>query len=312
MSERSRLSTRRLPSTRLTASRGEMAGKAAPDSIAAASTLRTSAGEARGRAASCTSTKSHSPSAAIPARTDAWRLSPPGLTRTGLLGCSAATSCSAVSRRAGGPTTTILPTSSSERKSSRTRARVVRPLSLTSALLPRPRREPEPAAATIAPTDGIRGSEPHSSWRLRAPARRPSCPSRWANIIRPDEVGVDLGARSGLVVDHLEGDGGLLLHLGKDVEPPAPAPAAHGVGGVRHQLQLTQDGTQDDEWHIDKTGLGNVEDAAVDDDRCVEQHLGQLMAARFDSTPEEDRSELGPPGDSDRGAERGEQQGENG
>src|SRR5712691_1074500 len=152
MRERSRLSTRRLPSTRLTASRGAMAGNAAPDSIAAASTRRTRVAVASGRAASWTRTKSHSPRAARPARTDSWRLSPPAFTATGLRGLSDATSCSAISSRLGGPTTTIRSTSSSARNNSSTRARVVRPLRRTSALLPRPRREPDPAAATIAPT----------------------------------------------------------------------------------------------------------------------------------------------------------------
>src|SRR5712691_2330911 len=155
MRERSRLSTRRLPSTRLTASRGAMAGNAAPDSIAAASTRRTRVAVASGRAASWTRTKSHSPRAARPARTDSWRLSPPAFTATGLRGLSDATSCSAISSRLGGPTTTIRSTSSSARNSSSTRARVVRPLRRTSALLPLPRREPEPAAATIAPTDNL-------------------------------------------------------------------------------------------------------------------------------------------------------------
>src|SRR5216683_3312547 len=154
MRERSRLSTKRLPSTRLTASRGAMAGNAAPDSIAAASTRRTRVAVASGRAASWTSTKSHSPSAASPARTDSWRLSPPAFTVTCLRGASDATSCSAISSRLGGPTTTIRSTSSRARNSSSTRANVVRPLRRTSALLPRPRREPEPAAATIAPTVG--------------------------------------------------------------------------------------------------------------------------------------------------------------
>src|SRR5207247_1788050 len=57
------------------------------------------------------------------------------------------------SRRLGGPTTTIRSISSSARNNSSTRARVVLPLRRTSALLPRPRREPDPAAATIAPTE---------------------------------------------------------------------------------------------------------------------------------------------------------------
>src|SRR4029077_19187190 len=153
MRDRSRLSTSRLPSTRLTASRGEMAGNAAPDSIAAASTRRTRVAVARGRAASCTSTKSHSPKAASPARTESWRLSPPAFTTTDFRGCSDATSRSAFSSRLGGPTTTILSISSRAKNSSRTRARVVRPFKRTSALLPRPRRVPEPAAATIAPTE---------------------------------------------------------------------------------------------------------------------------------------------------------------
>src|SRR5712691_5057318 len=140
MRDLSRLSTSRLPSTRFTASRGAMAGKAAPDSTAAARTRRTRVAVASGRAASCTRTKSHSPSAARPARTDSCRLLPPARTVTGLRGASDTTSRSAFSRRLGGPTTTIRSTSSSARKSSRTRARVVRPLRRTYALTPRRRR----------------------------------------------------------------------------------------------------------------------------------------------------------------------------
>src|SRR5919201_5256696 len=88
-------------------------------------------------------------------RTESCRLSPPGLTITGLRGCSASTSRAAVSSRLGGPTTTIRSISSRARNSSSTRASVVRPLSRTSAFDPRPSREPVPAAATIAPTLAI-------------------------------------------------------------------------------------------------------------------------------------------------------------
>src|ERR1700674_3645816 len=59
---------------------------------------------------------------------------------------------SAFSSRLGGPTTTIRSTSSRARNNSSTRASVVRPFRRTSALLPRPSREPDPAAATMAPT----------------------------------------------------------------------------------------------------------------------------------------------------------------
>src|ERR1700730_79571 len=191
MRERSRLSTSRLPSTRLTASRGEMAGNAAPDSTAAARTRRTRVAVTSGRAASCTSTKSHSPSAASPTRTDSCRLSPPALTMTCLRGFSAATSRSAFSRRLGGPTTTIRSISSSARNSSSTRASVVRPLSRTSAVLPRPSRAPDPAAATIAPTDsGL------ATFCL--------APRRAAAAVHPRRLGEDHAPRGSL--DHRRDD----------------------------------------------------------------------------------------------------------
>src|SRR6266540_3836056 len=189
MRERSRLSTRRLPSTRLTASRGAIAGKAAPDSMAAANTRRTRAAVASGRAASWTSTKSHSPSAARPVRTDSWRLSPPALTITGLRGDSAWTSRSAFSSRLGGPTTTIRSTSSRARNSSSTRARVVRPFNRTSALLPRPRREPDPAAATIAPTVG----NLFSAVIVAPGSRAPAVGSRWLGKDHPSRGRLDHG-----------------------------------------------------------------------------------------------------------------------
>src|SRR6267378_3642295 len=402
MRERSRLSTSRLPSTRLTASRGAIAGKAAPDSMAAANTRRTRAAVASGRAASCTSTKSHSPSAARPARTEACRLSPPASTATRLRGESDATSRSAFSRRLGGPTTTIRSTSSSARNSSSTRASVVRPFRRTSALLPRPRRDPEPAAATMAPTvatlcrllfaldpvpaptvlsggfgkdhparrgldhgrhdrgDGLVHQAPpvldddhrtvvqaaHPLTRFLALsrdhhddllARDRDRTHRLGKLVEVEhrhaleprdsvevevvghdppppalggahEVRVDLGARGDVVVDHLQVDLCILLHLREDVEPAPPAASAGGVSGIRHLLQLTQNRAEDHQRQVDETGLGDVEDAAVDDDRRVEENRTEAVALRLLRAPKQQSRQLRPTRDANRRAKQCEQQ----
>src|SRR5487761_1379651 len=368
MRERSRLSTSRLPSTRLTASRGEMAGKAAPDSTAAASTRRTRGAVASGRAASCTRTKSHSPSAARPARTDSCRLSPPALTVTGLRGCNPATSRSAFSSRLGGPTTTMRSISSSARNNSSTRASVVLPFNRTSALLPRPSREPEPAAATMAPTvvalaifylgarigaapvNGRRLGEDHPASRGLDHGRDDGCDRlveqapavldddhgavvqaadtlprllaltrhhdhyllsrdrhrthRMSQLVevqdgdaleagdpveievvghdppdlslgRAHQVCIDLDAGGRVIVDHLEWNCRILLHLGQDLEPaPATSPPG-GVRGICDLLELAEHGAEDDQRHVDKAGLCDIENSAVDDHRGVEQHAAQ-------------------------------------
>src|SRR5216683_1790342 len=215
-----------------------------------------------------TSCASSSP--ARPARTDSWRLPPPAFTVTGLRGDRDATSRSAFSRRLGGPTTTIRSTSSSARKSSKTRAKVVRPLRRTYALLPRPRREPEPAAATIAPTvvkaahtlagllalardrdhDLLAGDRdrPH---RLRqlvevedCDAFEPSDPVE-IEVVRHDppapalgrahDVRVDLGIGGDVVLHHLHVDDWILLHLAQHVEPATAASPAGCISRVRDE-----------------------------------------------------------------------------
>src|SRR5439155_1500838 len=52
----------------------------------------------------------------------------------------------------------------------------------------------------------------------------------------------------------------------------ATALALRAVGRVVEELQLGEDELRDDERSADKTASNDVSDAAVDDDRCIEQH----------------------------------------
>ncbi|TME68969.1 MAG: hypothetical protein E6I50_06605 [Chloroflexi bacterium] len=93
------------------------------------------------------------------------------------------------------------------------------------------------------------------------------------------------------------------------VEPAPAAPAPCRVGRVGHHLQLAQNRAQDDERHVEETRLGDVEDAAVDDDRGVEQHGRQPVGVSLvRPRAKEQRGDLGTPGQADRGALRRQQQ----
>ncbi len=68
-------------------------------------------------------------------------------------------------------------------------------------------------------------------------------------------------------------DGGVGLHALQHVEAAAAALALGGVGGVGHHLQLAQHELGHDDVAVDEARLGDVGNAAVDDDAGV-QHLG--------------------------------------
>ena len=62
----------------------------------------------------------------------------------------------------------------------------------------------------------------------------------------------------------------------QDVEAAAAAVPLQRVGGVGHQLQLAQDELRGDDDAVEKSGLGDVGDAAVDDDAGVEDLVALL------------------------------------
>ena len=77
------------------------------------------------------------------------------------------------------------------------------------------------------------------------------------------------------VGDH-DVDAGHLLDLLQDVEPAAAAVAFQRVGGIGDELQLLQHELRDDERAVEKAGLADVGDAAVDDDAGVEDAVALL------------------------------------
>ena len=81
-------------------------------------------------------------------------------------------------------------------------------------------------------------------------------------------------------VDVRDGDvhAGHLLDLLQDVEAAAAAVALQRVGGIGDQLQLLEDELRDHERAIEKAGLADVGDAAVDDDAGVEDAIALLRA----------------------------------
>ena len=120
---------------------------------------------------------------------------------------------------------------------------------------------------------------------------------------------VDLARGRGIVLGHLEIDRGLLLHVGQHVQAATAATAARHIGRIGHRLQLTQDGAEDDERHVEETCLCDVEDAAVDDDRGVDQDGRQAVPISLGpSAAEEQRRQLGPARQANRRALRGEEQ----
>ena len=67
-----------------------------------------------------------------------------------------------------------------------------------------------------------------------------------------------------------------LLHLLQDVEPAAAAIALHRIGGVGDQLQFLEHELRDDERAVHEAGIAQVGDAAVDDDRRVQNLVATL------------------------------------
>src|SRR5438309_1115136 len=86
-----------------------------------------------------------------------------------------------------------------------------------------------------------------------------------------DELAVGAGP-GGVLLRELDLDGLLLLHLREHLETAPTALAAGSIRRVVEVLKLGQNELWDDERAPDKTAPDDVGDAAVDDDRGVEQH----------------------------------------
>src|SRR4029079_10747360 len=100
-----------------------------------------------------------------------------------------------------------------------------------------------------------------------------------------DELEVDFTDRREVFFRDLHLDGGHFLDALEDVQPATPPVALEGVGGVGDQLQLPQYELRDDQDAVEKSGLGDVGDAAVDDDTGIENldALPGLLLASEDS-----------------------------
>ena len=124
-------------------------------------------------------------------------------------------------------------------------------------------------------------------------------------IVGDDFAGVQLGQLDQLHV-HFADVGEIVLHdldvqlrhLLDSLQHVQPAPAAialHGIGGIRHHLQLVQHELRDHQRAVDEPGLGDIRDAAVDNDAGIQNLEGILggflspnnppRAARFSVSP---------------------------
>src|SRR5205823_7663834 len=77
---------------------------------------------------------------------------------------------------------------------------------------------------------------------------------------RAYEVSVDLPVGRRLVLGDLKIDRRFLLHVGQHLQASPAATAPGNVRRVSDLLQLAQHGAQDHERHVDKAGLGDVQD----------------------------------------------------
>ena len=108
------------------------------------------------------------------------------------------------------------------------------------------------------------------------------------HLVQVEVVGDDLGlpllgqleqlqvhfADGGKIVGHnLHLDLVVGLHALQHIQAAAAALALGAVGRVGHHLQLAQHELRHHQHAVDKSGFGDVGDAAVDDDARI-QHLG--------------------------------------
>src|SRR5207244_12962990 len=74
----------------------------------------------------------------------------------------------------------------------------------------------------------------------------------------------------------------------------APALALRAVGQAVEELELGEHELRHDECSTDKTAANDVSDAAVDDDRCIEQHARVRPVATDAAHALRERAQLSP------------------
>ena len=84
-------------------------------------------------------------------------------------------------------------------------------------------------------------------------------------------------------VRHGDVDAAHLLDLLEDIETAAAAVALHGVRRIGDELQFLQDELRDDQRAVEKAGLADVGDAAVDDHARIEDPVVLLRAVSRNS-----------------------------
>ena len=88
-----------------------------------------------------------------------------------------------------------------------------------------------------------------------------------------EQLQIDLADRRKVVGHNLHLHDGVRLHALQHVEAAASALPFRAVGGVGHDLQLAQHELRHHHHAVDKSGLGDIGDAPVDNHAGVE-HLG--------------------------------------
>src|SRR5208282_2128989 len=85
-----------------------------------------------------------------------------------------------------------------------------------------------------------------------------------------DELHIDFADAGEIVFHDLDLDRSRFLQTLQDIEATASAIAFERVGGIGHQLQFAEHELRDYDQAVEKAGLGDVGDAAVNNDAGVE------------------------------------------
>src|SRR5439155_15961556 len=106
-----------------------------------------------------------------------------------------------------------------------------------------------------------------------------------------DELEVHFADRREVIFHDLHGDGSHFLDALHHVESAASAVALERIGRVGHQLQLAQHELRQHQDAIEKSGFGDIGNAAINDDAGVEDFVN-LLALLFAAEDAAQRGEV--------------------
>src|SRR3984893_4141328 len=106
-----------------------------------------------------------------------------------------------------------------------------------------------------------------------------------------DELHIDFADAGEVIFHDLDLDRSRFLETLQDVEAAAAAIAFERVGGIGHQLQFAEHELRDHNKNVEETGLGDVGDAAVNNDAGIED-LVTLFTRPFAAEDSAERRQI--------------------